>query len=271
MGEVYAKAQKEKLNKSLNEILAMLEEMKGTPEGDDFQIGKQKILARLEEMIAEDKRQPSTVIRTNNGWDFNKEKAEDILAEDDIIRLRPFSAGDERFYFQVREEYRIFNKKNIPEEKLIAGYWDETQQSSALYCVIERMSDFAKMGYIALKDTSKDLWEIAIELNSAYCHQGYGAQAILLFLRKIGEITPKSQFQFLVEVDNIPCQGCMKKLNAKLVGIHNLVFDCEKDAETFEANNLNMITEHMKTLAVELDIPPQKLLSHVLDYRVTFQ
>ena len=137
--------------------------------------------------------------------------------------------------------------------------------------MIERMSDFAKMGYIALKYTSKDLWEIAIELNSAYCHQGYGAQAILLFLRKIGEITPKSQFQFLVEVDNIPCQGCMKKLNAKLVGIHNLVFDCEKDAETFEANNFNMITEHMKTLAVELDIPPQKLLSHVLDYRVTLQ
>ncbi|RKI68138.1 N-acetyltransferase [bacterium 1xD42-67] len=268
MGEVYAKAQKEKLNQSLNEILAMLEEMKGTSEGDDFQIGKQKILARLEEMIAEDKRPLSTVIRTNDGWDFSKEKGEDILAEDDIVRLRPFSAGDERFYFQIREKYRIFNKENIPEEKLIAGYWDETQQRSAFYCVIERVSDVAKMGYIALKDTSKDMWEIAIELDSAYCHQGYGTRAIMLFLQKIGKITPKRQFQFLVEVDNIPCQSCMKKLNAELVGIHNLAFDCEEDAETFAANNLNMITEHMKTLAGELDVPPQKLLSHVLDYRV---
>jgi RimJ/RimL family protein N-acetyltransferase len=267
MGEVYAKAQKERLNRSLNEILAMLEEMKGTPEGEDFQIGKQKILARLEEMITEDQRPLSTVIRTNNGWDFSKEKAEDILAEDGVVRLRPFSAGDEQFYFQIREQYRIFNTKNIPEEKLIAGYWDEAQQSSAFYCVIERVSDAAKMGYIALKDTSKDIWEIAIELDSAYCHQGYGTRAIMLFLRKIGEITPKSRFQFLVEVDNIPCQSCMKKLNAELVGIHNLAFDCEEDAETFEARNLNMITEHMRTLAGKLDVSPQKLLSQVLDYR----
>lgn len=150
MGDIYAKAQKEKLNRSLDEILTMLEDMKGTPEGDDFQIGKKKILARLEEMIAEDEGRPSSVIKTNNGWDFSKEKAEGILIENGIIRLRPFSAGDEQFYFQLREQYSVFNKKNIPEEKLISGYWDETRQRSAFYCVIERMSDFAKMGYIAL-------------------------------------------------------------------------------------------------------------------------
>lgn len=98
MGEVYAKAQKEKLNRSLNEILAMLEDMKDTPEGEDFQIGKQKILARLENMIAEDEQRRSTVVKTNDGWDFSKEKAEDILAKDGVIHLRPFSAGDEQFY-----------------------------------------------------------------------------------------------------------------------------------------------------------------------------
>lgn len=139
MGDIYAKAQKAKLNRSLDEILTMLEEMEGTLEGDNFQIGKQKILARLEEMIAEDEGRLSSVIKTNDGWDFSREKVEHILAENGIVRLRPFFAGDEQFYFQIREEYRIFNKKNIPEEKLTASYWDETQQSSAFYCVIERM------------------------------------------------------------------------------------------------------------------------------------
>ena len=41
----------------------------------------------------------------------------------------------------------------------------------------------------------------------------------------------KKQFQFLVEVDNIPCQNCMKKADAELLGLHNFAFDSEEDAE----------------------------------------
>lgn len=119
-----------------------------------------------------------------------------------------------------------------------------------------------------MSTTGKDLWEIAIELSSAHCHQGYGAKAIILFLQKVKEITGKSQFQFLVEVDNIPCQNCMKKIKASLIGIHNCAFDTEKEADAFEERNLELITEHIKTLSEELDVMPRKLLSHVLDYRL---
>jgi len=270
MERIYAKALKDKMNwernQDLNEILAMLDGMQGTPEGDNFQIGKQEILARLEEMILKSEKKAAKLTTTGDGWDFSKEKAERVFAEDGMIRLCPFSVGDERFYYLIREQYRIFEKK-IPEEQLIASYWTETQQDRAFYCVIERISDCAKIGYIALKDTSKDLWEIAIELDQAYCHQGYGTRVIPLFLHRVREITAKNQFQFLVEVDNIPCQNCMKKVNAELVGIHNLVFDTEGEAELFEEENLGMITAHMKALAEALDIPPRKLLSHVLVYR----
>lgn len=263
MSRIYAKAQKDKMNQDLNEILAMLDDMKD----EDFQISRQKVLDRLEEMITESKEKQSEPVETRSGWDFSKEKIQHIFAEDGMVRLCPFFGGDERFYFLIREQYRIF-EKNFPEEQLIAGYWTETQKDSAFYCVIERMSDRVKLGYVALKDTSKDLWEIAIELDLAHCRQGYGARAIVLFLQKVREITGKNRFQFLVEVDNIPCQNCMKKIKAKLVGVHNFAFDTEKEAEAFEKRHLELITDHMKALAEELDVAPRKLLSHVLDFRL---
>lgn len=263
MDRIYAKAQRKKRNRDLDEILAMLDDLKD----EDFQISKQKILARLDEMIAENEVHPSETVETGNGWDFSREKAQSIFAEDDIVQLRPFSKGDERFYFLIREQYKIF-EKDLSEEQLISSYWVETQQDSAFYCTIVRSRDCTKLGYIALKNTSKNLWEIAIELGQEYCRCGYGARAILLFLRKVREITGKSVFQFLVEIDNIPCQGCMKKIEARLVGIHNLVFDTEEEAKQFEEENLELITEHMQMLAKELDVAPKELLSHVLDYRL---
>lgn len=263
MGRIYAKAQREKMNRNLNEILAMIDDLKD----ENCQISKQKILARLKGMMAENEGHQMETLEIENGWDFRTEKSQGIFAEDHIVQLRPFSKGDERFYFMIREQYKIF-EKNFPEEQMIVGYWAETQKDSAFYCAIVRIRDFTKLGYIALKNTSKNLWEIAIELDREYCHCGYGARAIILFLQKVREITGKNEFQFLVEVDNILCQNCMEKIKAKLVGINNLAFDNEEEARVFEKENLELITEHMKMLAKKLNVVPQKLLSHVLDYRL---
>ena len=71
-----------------------------------------------------------------------------------------------------------------------------------------------------------------------------------------------------MEVDNIPCQNCMKKAGAELLGLHNFAFDSEEAAEQFEETHLALITEHMRTLAAKLGVEPRKLLSHVLDYRI---
>ena len=261
MDRIYAKAQREKLNQDLDELLAMIDDMKD----EDFQISRQKILDRLNEWITEGKN--ADPAKSEAGWDFSKEKAENLFAENDTIRLRPFSGGDKKFYFRIREQYRVL-KKNASDETMMSVYWEGTQKPSVFYCVIERVRDHAKLGYVALKDTTKNLWEIAIELDQAHCRQGYGSTATMLLLQQVKEITGKRQFQFLVEVDNISCQSCMKKIKARLAGIHNLAFDTEEDAEMFEENNLELITEHMKTLAGELDIAPRKLLSHVLDYRL---
>ena len=60
----------------------------------------------------------------------------------------------------------------------------------------------------------------------------------------------------------------MRKIGAKLVGIYDLAFDTEEEAKIFEEENFELITDHMRMLAKELDVAPKKLLSHVLDYRL---
>ena len=131
------------------------------------------------------------------------------------------------------------------------------------------MADCAgRVGYLALKNTARDPWEAAIELDRAFCHRGYGSRAVMLFLRRVQELTGRKEFQFLVEVDNLPCQGCMEMLKARLVGINQCAFTTEEETEAFEEKHLDLITEHMRHLAKELRIAPKKLLSHVLDYRL---
>lgn len=250
-------------NRDIRVILSMLDEI----DGEEFQDVKGKIVARLEEMIAKDRGAVSKPAgKSGKGWDFSSEKAGPGFS-DSTLRIRPFSNQDRGFYAAVREQHRIFDKE-LPEEQLITAYWTETERESGFFCAVERVEDGAKLGYIALKDTSKDLWEVAIELDKAYCHCGYGPTAIALFLQNVADITGKTVFQFLVEVDNFPCQKCMEKLGAELVGIHNLAFDSEEEAKEFENENMELITEHMTALAYELNVPPKKLLSHVLDYRL---
>ncbi len=74
----------------------------------------------------------------------------------------------------------------------LTDYWSpEVKKTSAFYCVIEVGDDSQKIGYIAVKDTSKELWEIAIELDKAHCGQGCASKAITLFLKRLNEITTK--------------------------------------------------------------------------------
>lgn len=113
-----------------------------------------------------------------------------------------------------------------------------------------------------------DLWEIGIEFLQEYCHMGYGTAALRLFLSVITDITGKTQFQTLVETDNILSQKLMEKLGARLVDIYDYVFHSEEGAEVFEEEHLNEITDRMVELAEEIGVEPRKLLSHVLDYRL---
>lgn len=271
MDRLYAKALKYLVRmqheqmKQLHADLRAISAIKGS---DEYADAHKKILSRLNSLIEDSERRLERWRKTSGGWDFSAEKGKGVFAEDSTLRLRPFFSKDKQSYYEIRRPYRIF-QDDIPEDEMIANYWTETQGDAEFFCMIERTSDDRDIGYITLKDTSKDLWEVAIELLPDFCGHGYGPAAILLFLNRIRDITGKRQYNFLVEVDNIPCQRCMGKILAELKGIVNLVFDDCEQAERFEEENLDMITEHLEELARELGVVPRKLLSNVLDYRLT--
>lgn len=271
MDRLYAKALKYLMrmqHEQMRQVYADLRAISADKGSDEYAIAHEKILSQLDSLIEDSERRLKRWEKTSGGWDFSAEKAGGVFAEDSTLRLRPFSDKDKWSYYEIRRPYRIF-KDNTPEDELIANYWVETQGDTEFFCMVERASDGQIIGYITLKDTSKDLWEVAIELRPDYCGFGYGPAAILLFLNRIRDITGKRQYNFLVEVDNIPCQRCMGKIKAKLTGLMDIVFDDREQAEKFEKENLDMITEHLEGLAAELGVEPRKLLSNVLDYRLT--
>lgn len=264
MDRIYTIIQKENMKRVLDEILVSLDKLgkREASAGETSTYSKQEIIDIISAAL-----DPSKSSAAEKCWDFSQERTKPVFIADGTVLLRPLTAKDEEFYAAVREQYSIFQKDLTMAQ--LTDYWSpEIKKTSAFYCVIEVEDDSQKIGYIAVKDTSKELWEIAIELDKAHCGQGCGSKAITLFLKRLNEITTKNQFQFLVEVDNIPCQRCMRKAGAELTGLHNFAFDSEEDAEQFEAAHLDLITEHMRTLAAKLGVEPRKLLSHVLDYRI---
>lgn len=264
MDRIYTIIQKEEMKRVSDEILASLDKLgkRKALTGEASTYSKQEIIDTISAFL--DPSKPSTAGKC---WDFSQERTKPVFIADGTILLRPLTARDEEFYTAIREQYSIFHKGLTMAQ--LTDYWSpDLRKNSAFYCAIEAEDRSQKMGYIAVKDTSKELWEIAVELDKAHCGQGCGSKAITLFLKRLNEITTKNQFQFLVEVDNIPCQSCMKKAGAELTGLHNYAFDSEEDAEQFEATHVDLITEHMRTLAAKLGVKPRKLLSHVLDYRI---
>lgn len=204
-------------------------------------------------------------------WDFTAEKNQMLLVRDETAILRPIRAADADFYVRVKAQYSamyraMIHMKNVDNESLLMS---DLSKPESFYCIIEDAGDGAPVGYIGVKDTRTDIWEIAIELDGQFTHRGFGLRSIQLFLNEMHRITGHSEYRALVETDNLPSQKCFEQLGAKLTGLcDGPILKSADDKRRFEENNLNLIDDNMKKLAVRLGVEPQKLLSHVLDYHI---
>lgn len=268
MGDIFKKAQQEQAKGFYQEILDKLEGLPAdTPDWREaLKIAIDDIIQSGEQPQIEN--QPPV---KKDAWDFFIEKAHPIFTSDDVVALRPISLIDEDFYRNVRMQYSLLYKSAYyaAQEKKESLFVSEALPPQVFYCIIRDVKENRPVGYLGIKDTSADLWEIAIELDGKYTHQGYGLRSIRLYLNEICRITGRAEFQAVVEVDNLPSQKCFEKLGAKLVGLcDSVVLKTDDEKERFEARNLELIDAHMIELAERLGVEPRKLLSHVLDYRL---
>ena len=183
--------------------------------------------------------------------------------------MKPLTEEYYDLYIKNRAQYMHDNFYENPKNREIIIKL-EIEKKQSLFIAVVRKKDNEYIGYLGIKDTSAKSWEFCIELLKEYCNQGYGFDAIKLFLKKISEITGenKQQFTALVEVDNIPSQKLMLKLGGELIGLNDFIFYYEERSKKFEEDHLNEITEDMIKIAKELSVEPRKLLSHVLEYRI---
>lgn len=208
----------------------------------------------------------------NPAWDFSAEKERTVFTRDDAVVLRPVIRSDADFYVSVKVQYSLMYqgivrlKQDLNEGLLLT----DLCQPETFFCVILDAASGASVGFIGLKDTRIEPWEIGIELDGQYTQKGYGSRSIRLFLNEIHRITGKAEFQARVDTANVPSQKCFEKMGARLVGLCDGPFlKLPDEKKRFEDRHLDLIDDNMRKLALRLEVEPRKLLSHVLDYRLT--
>ena len=211
MGSIYQKAQQEQAKGLYQGILDKLKDLPtDTPDW------RAALKSAIDDIIQPGD-QPSTdnqlLIRKDN-WDFSHEKSQPKFACDDVVSIRPATPGDEAFYRGIRMQYSIMYRSAYyaAKDKKESLFLSEALLPEVFYCIIEDSEKVLPIGYLGIKDTSADLWEIAIELDEKHTRRGFGPRSIQLYLNEIQRITGKMEFRAVVEVDNIPSQKCFEKL-----------------------------------------------------------
>ena len=261
MGNILNKAHQEYAKFFRQEVLTKLEGL--PPDTPDWREALKNVLDDL--LHADELPQPK-----KDPWDFSHEKSLPVFAQDDDIALCPITPDDEEFYRSVRIQYSLIYRSAYytAEEHKTDLFLNEALASEVFYCIIREES--IPIGYLGIKDTSANLWELAIELDGKYTRQGFGPRSICLYLNELQRITGKSEFKVRIEVDNILSQKCFEQLGARLVGLcDSAALKTDDEKQHFEEGHLDLIDAHLTELANRLGVEPRKLLSHVLEYRLS--
>ena len=110
MARLQKKAEKAVEKAFLEKMLRLLEEME-QQNGEEKKIYRSQIMEMLDAKCEELEKKLEKLEAGSNEkiWDFSKEKAMDIFAEDDVILLRNCRDSEKEKYIQVKKENKILH------------------------------------------------------------------------------------------------------------------------------------------------------------------
>lgn len=199
--------------------------------------------------------------------EYNKLKEKPILTENELISLQVLGSNYREEYIAVRKDNADFPKM-YDDKKYLQYVWEDATEDSALNCAIIRKVDNVFLGYCCVKNMNKEIWELAIELFKRWQGHGYGYSAIDLMIGYISKTCDKKIFMAKVESDNVVSQALMDKLGAIPDGIAEFLIHSEEDLRQIEEEYAEYIDDRMIKLAKKFGVEPEKLLSHVLKYKI---
>ncbi len=187
----------------------------------------------------------------------------DIIHASAGIELRKVCGADREKFLEVRLAYsamKAFMKEDAHQNML----WNEHTQDTALMFSVFQNDDYA--GYCGIHNVTRDVWEIAIELQPKKTNRGIGTLAITTMLNAIKERLGKSDYRVRIEPTNYASQRLFEKLGAVPNGIFEFSIHDPKLLEECEEENLHLIDDDLIAVAKKFSVAPRKLLSHILEY-----
>lgn len=189
-----------------------------------------------------------------------------ILAENDNILLRAVS--EDQKYYMLSVSYECsFLKHEFGNETYRKYLWEEfIRENVANYCIYTKdTNEF--VGYCGIKDLTRKIPELAIELLSKYRKYGYGFQAVFLLMDQFSEITGEHVFHSRVEVDNYASQALHRKLGAVPNGMSEFLLHGEEIIK-YQKENQHLIDDNIRKLAADFGVGPIEILGYVLEYKI---
>ena len=190
-----------------------------------------------------------------------------IIRVNNNVVLRPVKPCDHDGFLLIQQENSMI-RSMVKEEAFCDMVWKEHNEEKSLMLSIENMGSY--IGYCGIKDTSQDLWEIAIELKRDWTKHGIGYPALSTMLNAIKSRLGVTEFRVRIDPTNYPSQKLFERLGAIPNGLSELWLHDQRALEKFEEENLHLIDDRIVEVAKKFQVEPQKLLSHVLEYRLSW-
>lgn len=245
----------------LDEALRMLDS------GECKDMSPEELVARLDKFKAEPpvEKVKKTAADDTAGralkaqfWSFGS-----VSCGDGTICLREVSGSDREGYLRLQREYSAL-RSLLEDEDFCAKLWNDHCGDTAL--TLSAMKHGEYIGYCGIKDTSKEPWEIAVELLPGWTHQGVGTTAVSAMLDALKERLGVTAFRVRIDPYNVASQGLFEKLGARPNGISRFILQDEEEIRQCEETNLHLINDALRAVARKFDVEPRRLLSHVLEY-----
>lgn len=196
-------------------------------------------------------------------WKFGS-----IIRVNDNVLLRPIEPGDREDYLLIQRENATM-RSMLKEDAFCDMVWREHNGEKSLMLSIENMGSY--IGYCGIKDTSQSLWEIAIELKRDWTKHGIGYPALSTMLNTINSRLGVTEYRVRIDPANYPSQKLFERLGAVPNGLSELWLHDQRALEKCEEDNLHLIDDRIMEVARKFEVEPRKLLSHVLEYKLSWR
>lgn len=196
-------------------------------------------------------------------WNFGEE----IPASNEII-LRKVRESDRDDFLALQKNYSS-TPAMLAHEAYQNMVWSEHTEQKSLMLAIEQ--DHTYVGYCGIQDLSKPLWEISIELQPEKIRQGIGSAAIPAMLDALRERLGVTEYRIRIEPTNHASQRLFEKLGAVPNGISELWLHDPEELAQLEKESMHLVDDALISVAEKFSVESRVLLSHVLEYRLTWR